>query len=597
MEGPTRSRTPSGAVTALWVAALSGVLGACATSQISGPPLFRAAYAGDLAEVRRLLETGADVNATDPEGRSPLFTASFEGHLDVVDLLIARGAAVDRAANNGFTPLIAAAQEGHSSVVERLVDAGGSLEKRTSAGQTPLYAAALSGRTHTVETLIRRGAQIEAPANQGETPLAIASETGQLPVVEVLISHGADPNLTWYDGTTALHQAAREGHAEVVQRLLEAGAHADAYSGTPNPETALYTASYSGRVEVVRILLAAGADPNTRNNRGGWTPIFVAGEQGHTEVVRLLLAEGADPRIASDTGDTAIEAATKLGRHSIAAMMRPPTPAHSRPQPPYQSPQPPRHPTEPARQREPSGAFAPSGIRVALAIGNGGYQYTAPLPNPVNDARAVAAALQRLGFEVTVETDVERHGMERALRDFGRRLSGADIGFFYYAGHGLQVDGRNYLVPIEAQLRHERDLPYETVAIADVMLQLESKRLASIVVLDACRDNPLAQTLSRTMGSRSGGSARGLGVLTHNSVGTLIAFATAPDNVAADGAGPHSPYTEALLRWLDEPGLEIGQVFRRVRQDVIERTGGRQVPWENSSLVGDGIFLAGEERP
>ena len=157
----------------------------------------------------------------------------------------------------------------------------------------------------------------------------------------------------------------------------------------------------------------------------------------------------------------------------------------------------------------------------------------------------------------------------------------------------LTVNGRNFLVPINAKLEKQRDLNYEVVSLDAVMLEMEAQERANLVILDACRDNPLARRLARSMGAgRSASVGRGLAITPQAAVGMLIAFSTAPGTVAADGVGEHSPYTRALLDWIERPGLEIGEVFRHVRKDVLTATGRSQVPWENSSLVGEGIYLA-----
>lgn len=234
--------------------------------------------------------------------------------------------------------------------------------------------------------------------------------------------------------------------------------------------------------------------------------------------------------------------------------------------------------------------------RVALVIGNGAYAHAPALPNPPNDAAAVAAALQRIGFEVLSGRDLDKEQTVDLLRRFERSLKDASVGLVFYAGHGLQVDGRNYLIPIDAQLESEADLQFDAVPLDVVLGQLERAVPVQVVFLDACRDNPLARTLARSMG-RTRSSALGQGLApARASVGALIAYATQPDNVALDGDGAHSPFTAALLRHLDTPGLEIRQMLTRVRKSVLEETDGRQVPWDHSSLTGD-FYLAGLPTP
>jgi hypothetical protein len=225
--------------------------------------------------------------------------------------------------------------------------------------------------------------------------------------------------------------------------------------------------------------------------------------------------------------------------------------------------------------------------RLALVIGNAAYA-TSPLRNPTNDARALAGALKSLGFEVTAHENLGQREMRRAILDFGTRLREGGVGLFYFAGHGLQVNGRNYLVPVDAVIASEAEVEVEVegIDVASVLARMETARnRVNLVILDACRDNPFARSF------RS--AARGLAAIDAPS-GTLIAYATAPGRVARDGEGANGLYTGELLRALQAPGQPVEEVFKRVRQSVIERSAGDQVPWESSSLVGDFLFT---ERP
>ena len=225
--------------------------------------------------------------------------------------------------------------------------------------------------------------------------------------------------------------------------------------------------------------------------------------------------------------------------------------------------------------------------RVALVIGNSAYDNTAPLKNPSNDAVDIAETLRTLRFEVIDGTDLSKREMEKRIRAFADKLAGADVGLFYYAGHGLQVDGRNFLAPVDATLRTDTDLDFEAIELDLVLKQLERNSRVSIVFLDACRDNPLARNLTVT--GRSTSVGRGLAQV-DKAVGMMIAFATQPGNVALDGEGRNSPFTEALLQHIDSEGASINDVMINVRKDVLEKTNGRQIPWENSSLTGQFYF-------
>jgi Caspase domain len=239
------------------------------------------------------------------------------------------------------------------------------------------------------------------------------------------------------------------------------------------------------------------------------------------------------------------------------------------------------------------GAPVVAADRVALVIGNGTYVNADALRNPPNDARAMAKALSDIGFDVAFGQDLERTPMERLVRDFLRRAASANVAVLFYAGHALQIDGRNYLLPIDAKLETASDLNYETIKLDDILEGLNDPARANIILLDACRDNPLARSFVARLGaSRSGAVSTGLAAYSTLGTGTLVAFSTAPGQVALDGDGTNSPFTMGLIKHLSTPGLEVRQMLTRVRNDVARATRDRQVPWDNSSLRGD-VYLAG----
>ena len=229
--------------------------------------------------------------------------------------------------------------------------------------------------------------------------------------------------------------------------------------------------------------------------------------------------------------------------------------------------------------------------RVALVIGNSAYVQSSALPNPVNDASDMSAALRKVGFEVTLGLDVDKRGFDAKVREFARTLEGADVALFFYAGHGLQVGGRNYLVPVDARLQGERDLDFDTVGVDFILRQMELGRegKTNVVFLDACRDNPLSRNLARSMGTRSASVGQGLAQV-QTGVGTFIAYSTQPGNVAVDGQGRNSPFTAALTKGVSEAGRNLTSVMIDVRKDVLSATGGKQVPWDHSALTGDFYF-------
>ena len=229
--------------------------------------------------------------------------------------------------------------------------------------------------------------------------------------------------------------------------------------------------------------------------------------------------------------------------------------------------------------------------RVALVVGNSAYVHANPLPNPVNDASDMAKALTEVGFEVILGLDLKKPAFDAKVRDFARALEKADVAVFFYAGHGLQASGRNYLVPVDASLQVERDLDFEAVSVDFVLKQMELERegKTNVVFLDACRDNPLARNLARSMGTRSAAIGQGLAQV-QTGVGTFIAYSTQPGNVALDGQGRNSPFTAALAKGVREPGRNLTSVMIDVRKDVLAVTGGKQVPWDHSALTGDFYF-------
>jgi len=231
--------------------------------------------------------------------------------------------------------------------------------------------------------------------------------------------------------------------------------------------------------------------------------------------------------------------------------------------------------------------------RVALVIGNSAYRNTAALANPSHDAADVAAKLRSLGFEVIERADLDKQGMDNAFREFAHAQRGADATLFYYAGHAMQFGGVNYLVPVDATLADEADLPYEMAKLDDVVADMSRANGVRMVMLDACRDNPLEDKLKQGLATtRSMAVTRGLARIprTH---GLLVAYSTQPGEVAADGGGRNSPFTAAFLNHVDTPGLEVGPLFRRVAADVNRETDGKQTPELSVSLLGE-FYFAGE---
>ncbi len=223
--------------------------------------------------------------------------------------------------------------------------------------------------------------------------------------------------------------------------------------------------------------------------------------------------------------------------------------------------------------------------RVALVIGNSAYENVTALPNPANDAKAIGQFLNSAGFEVIQATDLDHDEMIQVLQDFSARISARGpntVAFVYYAGHGLQIAGDNYLVPVDAKIAAEGDVPNAAIRLVDVMATLQAvPSRMRVVVLDACRNNPFSQLKD---------TGRGLAIVDAPN-GSIVGYSTAPGTEAFDGEGKNSPYTSAFLRLGREPNLPIEQFFKKVRVVVNDVTEGKQTPWESSSLTSDFYFF------
>src|SRR3954451_2398055 len=228
--------------------------------------------------------------------------------------------------------------------------------------------------------------------------------------------------------------------------------------------------------------------------------------------------------------------------------------------------------------------------RVALVLANSAYQNVAPLANPVNDGARIAATLKDAGFDVVDSRhDLPAAETKRALRDFADRARDADIAVVYYAGHGIEVDGGNYLIPVDARLERDTDVYDEALSLDRVVVAIEPAKQLRLVILDACRDNPFGKTMKRTVASR--GIGRGLAQVEPTSPNTLIAYSAKAGFTAQDGDGANSPFTVALSKHLTTPGLDVRRAFGFVRDDVLKSTGNKQEPFVYGSLGGEDVPL------
>ncbi len=231
------------------------------------------------------------------------------------------------------------------------------------------------------------------------------------------------------------------------------------------------------------------------------------------------------------------------------------------------------------------------GKRLALVIGNGAYQKTSQLPNPPNDATDMAASLSSLGFEVLSGTNQTKRQMEALIREFGDKLSRqGGVGLFFYAGHGLQVKGSNYLIPVEAEIPAEDEVEYATINLNFLLNKMDAaKNELNIVILDACRNNPFARSWRNF---RDVGEGGGLAKITPPT-GTIMLYATQPGNVASDGTGRNGLFTESLLEQIRKPGIELDAMIKQLARDVSEKSGKKQMPWKEGIVTGDFYFAGG----
>lgn len=233
--------------------------------------------------------------------------------------------------------------------------------------------------------------------------------------------------------------------------------------------------------------------------------------------------------------------------------------------------------------------------RHALVIGNNAYLHARPLDNPTNDAKSIATSLDQVGFEVTLRTDTDLKSMKGAVREFIQKLPKGSVALVFYAGHGVQVKGQNYLIPIDAEMAEEYEVPDETLSMDTLMRGLEQAGTAlNILILDCCRDDPYSRSWR---GTRSATGTGGLNMPGDMPQGMFIAFSTSPGRTAEDGDGVNSPYSAALAKEILAPGMDFEKVFKNVGAQVAKSTGGLQEPWVNTKFYGNFVFNAGPELP
>ena len=245
-------------------------------------------------------------------------------------------------------------------------------------------------------------------------------------------------------------------------------------------------------------------------------------------------------------------------------------------------------------QQQPPTAQNDNLRKVAIVIGNGAYENAQPLPNPRNDASAMSQMLTGLGFKVIVAVDANKSQMEASIREFLKEVRNADVSLFFYAGHGMEVAGENFMLPTDTKLEDEAALNFEVINSKVVTNAMGGEKKVGIILLDACRNNPFTRSLKRSMiASRAATVSEGLAAISTEGGGLVIAYATAPGTTASDGDGRNSPFTTALLKWMPEKGLEIEQMLKKVKVEVSSITDNNQRPWTNSDLTME-VYIAGK---
>jgi tetratricopeptide (TPR) repeat protein len=344
--------------------------------------------------------------------------------------------------------------------------------------------------------------------------------------------------------------------------------------------------AYSAKGDYERAIadLTRGIDLNSTFANSYWYRGVAYLKSGRLDLARADLTKALKLSPDYEEAKIALAELEKAEVSAKAGVTTPPSPAQ----------QAALEPSTPAIEAPPvappaaSPAALPLGKRVALVIGNAAYTHTQALANPKNDAADMAAVLTRLGFTVIFEQDLNKQGMDDTFRRFAREVKSADAALFYYAGHAMQFEGVNYLMPVDAKLADEADVPYEMAKLDDVVADMARMSGVRIAVLDACRNNPLEEQLKRSVASTRGiAPTRGLARIARPE-GLIVAYATQSGNVAADGTGRNSPFTGALLKNIETPGLEVGTLFRRVMGAVKQETGGKQHP--ELSVLFDGEF-------
>lgn len=555
--------------------------------------LLRAILRNDIPSVFRLVQAGADLNARSRTGNTPLHEAAALGHRDIVQILVDGGASASIRNNAGYTPLDWATRRGYPQIADLIREA---LARR--------------GPSRLDQERERVKAEARAPTAPPQTPPNPDHARSFLSDSEKRDLQSDLQTLGHYDGAidglfgpgtnaaiSAWQAAASEtptGRLDAKQyaalrveaekaRLTTTAGTATAEEAEIPPAAAPSVIATIGAEDVLALeedLALLGFDPGAQDGVAddalaagvtAWQAGNGEAETGDLSITQYALVK----RQAREARDVALAAAAEEAEARLAEAR-----AEAEARAIAASTD-----ASPEELRERAAAAIAKERRVALIVGNGAYAHAAPLANPLNDAADMAAALSGLNFDVTLVEDGDLPSMRRGLRDFAKSAADADIALFFYAGHGVQVEGENFLLPVDAAVEEAIDLEFEAMSLNQVLdLMNRSGARLKVALLDACRDDPIGRSFTRSSGGR------GLARVETSAVGAYVAFATSPGAVAADGEGRNSPFTAALLEHLPEPDVEIGEMFRKVRKSVLDATDGRQLPWSHDSVVGSFYF-------
>lgn len=555
--------------------------------------LIRAIIKNDIPAVFRLVQAGANLNFRSPTGNTPLHEAAALGHGDIAQILVDGGASVTMKNNAGFTPLDWARRRGYPQIAELIASASGRKgpsrldqeRQRVAAeqGGAQVALAPTPPPEPEVDDFLSRADRRELQADLQ----ALGFYTG---AIDGLLGPQSRRAVSAWQSRNKLDPTGRVDPKQFADLRIEAAAARAAAPKPPAPEPQAPEAPPSllasiGEAEIRSLeedLAVLGFQPGEVDGKADEaleTAISEwRGKQGDEEGDFDIAAYASLKRLA---GEKREEIARENARAEAKKALQASLAAAAATQAPMV-----------AEDDEAAKARALAQIegerRVALVIGNGAYQHMAPLANPINDADDMSAVLRALSFDVINVTDGDLKGMRLGLRRFATEARDADIAVFFYAGHGVQANGENFLMPVAAQVESELDFEFEGMSLNQVLeLMNRSNAKLKLALVDACRDNPVPRSFTRSAASR------GLARVETGAVGTYIAFATSPGGVAADGQGRNSPFTAALLKHMPEPDVEVGEMFRKVRQSVLAETGGTQLPWSHDSVVGS-FYFAGQ---